>query len=160
MLDQLKQQRFDNEAIKNPQQKSLSTAQRGVLAAFELSWAELDSQTQQLAVLIGLFVPGIVLWEWVEAITQSLNWDESSVENGIEELYHRHLVQCLEQKDEYYYKTHPLIREFLQIKLNQSEHKGDYIQSFSAKFIEIGKNNSSHNNFRDYRFCQKMPYPI
>ncbi|KST65945.1 NB-ARC domain-containing protein [Mastigocoleus testarum BC008] len=139
MLEQLKQQRLHNQAIKNPQQKSLSTAQRGVLEAFELSWVELDSQTQQLAALIGLFVPEIFLWEWVESITKSLNWDESSVENGIEELYHRHLVQCLEQKDEYYYKTHPLIREFLQAKLNQSEHKGDYIQSFSAKFIEIGK---------------------
>ena len=139
IFEQLKQQRLHNEAIKNPQQKSLSTAQRGVLEAFELSWVELGSQTQQLAALIGLFVPEIFLWEWVESITQSLNWDGSSVENGIEELYHRHLVQFLEQEDECYYKTHPLIREFLQTKLNQSEHKGDYIQSFCAQFIEIGQ---------------------
>ena len=139
MLEQLKQQRLHNQAIKNPQQKNLSTAQRGVLEAFELSWVALDSQTQQLAALIGLFVPEIFLWEWVESITQSLNWDESSVESGMEELYKRHLLQCLEQEDEYYYKTHPLIREFLQIKLDELEDKGEYIQSFCAQFIEIGQ---------------------
>ena len=139
MLEQLKQQRLHNQAIKNPQQKGLTTAQRGVLEAFELSWVALDSQTQQLAAWISLFVPEIFLWEWVESITQSLNWDESDVENGMEELYHSHLVQCLEQEDEYYYKTHPLIREFLQTKLNELEDKGEYIQSFRAQFIEIGQ---------------------
>ncbi|BAZ41010.1 NB-ARC domain-containing protein [Calothrix sp. NIES-4101] len=36
MLELLQQQRLQQEAI-NPQQKGLSTAQRGVLAAFELS---------------------------------------------------------------------------------------------------------------------------
>ena len=139
MLERLKQQRLHDRAINNPQQKNLSTAQRGVLEAFELSWVALDSQTQQLAALIGLFVPEIFLWEWVESITQSLNWNDTAVENGMEKLYHRHLVQFLEQEDEYYYKTHPLIREFLQTKLNELEDKGDYIQSFCAQFIEIGK---------------------
>ena len=137
MLEQLKQQRLHQDGM-NPQQKTLSTAERGVLEAFELSWVELNLVSQQLAALLSLFTADIFVWEWVESMTQSLNWDDGDVETGIEELYQRHLVQCLEEEDSYYYKIHPLIREFLQTKLNESEHKSDYIQSFCEKFIEIG----------------------
>ncbi|MHC5828740.1 MAG: NB-ARC domain-containing protein, partial [Nostoc sp.] len=45
MLERLKAQRLSDEAINrvsDSKKKTLSTAQRGVLAAFELSWLELD----------------------------------------------------------------------------------------------------------------------
>jgi NB-ARC domain len=113
MLEQLKQQRLEQEGI-NPQQKTLSTAQLGVKAAFELSWLELNEQTQKLAALLSLFAAEIFAWEWVESITGSLNWDEDDVNKAIEELYQRHLVNSLEESDIFYYKTHTLIREFLQ----------------------------------------------
>ncbi len=138
MLEQLKQQRLHQEAM-NPQQKSLSTAQLGVLAAFEISWVELSPQTQELAGLLSLFAADIFVWEWVEYMTQLLNWDDSDVELGIEQLYQRHLVQCLEEESEYYYQIHPLIREFLQVKLQASPQINELKQAFTGSFIKISQ---------------------
>ncbi|OKH41292.1 tetratricopeptide repeat protein [Nostoc calcicola FACHB-389] len=137
MLEQLKQQRLYQEAI-NPQRKTLSTAQRGVLAAFELSWVELNQQTQQVAILLSLFAPDIFLWEWVESMAQFLNWDASDVEIAIEQLYQRHLVQSLEE-GVIFYKIHPLIREFLQSKLTVSTKLNELKQAFLSTFIEIAQ---------------------
>ena len=138
MLEQLKEQRLHQEAI-NPQQKTLSTAQRGVLAAFELSWVELSPLTQQVAILLSLFAADIFVWEWVNSMAQFLNWDKSDVELGIEQIYQRHLVQCLEEDGESYYKIHPLIREFLQTKLTKSTGINELQQAFTNTFIEIAK---------------------
>jgi tetratricopeptide (TPR) repeat protein len=138
MLELLEQQRLHQEGL-NPQQKGLSTAQLGVLAAFELSWVELNPETQKTAALLSLFAADIFVWEWVESMTQSLNWHESDVEVAIEQLYQRHLVQCLEEESEYYYKIHPLIREFLQLKLIASAEINDLKQAFSSTFIEIAQ---------------------
>jgi tetratricopeptide (TPR) repeat protein len=136
MLELLKQQRLHQEAI-NPHEKGLSTAQLGVLAAFEISWVELNQETQQVATLLSLFAADIFVWEWVKSMTQSLNWDESDVEKAIEQLYRYHLVQCLEEEGEYYYKIHPLIREFLQIKLIASTERNELKQAFANTFVKI-----------------------
>ncbi|MGB3654806.1 MAG: tetratricopeptide repeat protein, partial [Rivularia sp. (in: cyanobacteria)] len=138
MLQQLKQQRLHQEAM-NPHHRNLSTAQLGVLAAFEISWVELNPQIQQVATLLSLFAADIFVWEWVESMTQSLNWNESDVEVAIEQLYQRHLVQSLEEEDAYYYKIHPLIREFLQIKLTASAEINELKQAFTSTFIVIAQ---------------------
>jgi tetratricopeptide (TPR) repeat protein len=138
MLDLLKQQRLQQEAL-NPEQKGLSTAQLGVLAAFEISWVELNPETQQVAALLSLFAADIFVWEWVESMTKSLNWDESDVETAIEQLYQYHLVQGLEEEGEYYYKIHPLIREFLKTKLIASAESNELKQAFTSTFVEIAK---------------------
>ncbi len=166
MLEQLKQQRLHQEAM-NPQQKNLSTAQLGVLAAFEISWVELNQQTQELGALLSLFAADIFVWEWVESTVKYFNkikaqkfkfqrllnffipwrknstsyqgYTDSEVKIAIEQLYQRHLVQCLEEESEYYYKIHPLIREFLQIKLQASVQINDLKQAFTSTFIEIAQ---------------------
>ncbi|AKG24489.1 NB-ARC domain-containing protein [Calothrix sp. 336/3] len=138
MLELLQQQRLEQEAI-NPQQKGLSTAQRGVLAAFELSWVELSPETQKLAGLLSLFAADIFVWEWVESTAKTLNWDESDVETAIEQLYQRHLVQCLEDDGEYSYKIHPLIREFLKVKLTADGEINEIKQAFTNTFMEIAQ---------------------
>ena len=134
----LEQQRLQQEAI-NPQQKGLSTAQLGVLAAFELSWEELNPETQRVAGLLSLFAADIFVWEWVESTAKSLNWDESDVETAIEQLYQRHLVQCLEEDEEYGYKIHPFIREFLKIKFVTDDDINEIKQAFTNTFIEIAQ---------------------
>ena len=142
MLQQLQQQRLDTEAINNSQQQTLSTAQRGVLDAFEISWVELSPQTREVAALLSLFAGDIFDWGWVESMSKSLNWDESDVEIAIEQLFQRHLVQCLEEKDEecgYYYQIHPLIREFLKTKLQASAQIKELKQAFASTLIEIGQ---------------------
>ncbi|MEO1378349.1 MAG: hypothetical protein AAFW70_29585 [Cyanobacteria bacterium J06635_10] len=142
MLQQLQQQRLDTEAINNSVQQTLSTAQRGVLDAFEISWVELSPQTREVGALLSLFAGDIFDWGWVESMSKSLNWDESDVELAIEELYQRHLVKCLEEDDEecgYYYQIHPLIREFLKIKLQASAQINEFKGAFASTLIEIGK---------------------
>ena len=138
MLELLQQQRLNQEAI-NPQQKGLSTAQRGVLAAFELSWVELSPETQKIAGLLSLFAADIFVWEWVESTAKLLNWDESDVETAIEQLYQRHLVQCVEEDWEYSYQIHPLIREFLKIKLKADADIKEIKQAFTNTFMEIAQ---------------------
>ena len=138
MLEFLQQQRLQQEAM-NPQQKGLSTAQRGVLAAFELSWVELSPETQRVAGLLSLFAADIFAWEWVESTAKLLNWDESDVETAIEQLYQRHLVQCLEEDEEYSYEIHTLIREFLKIKLTADADINEIKQAFTNTFMEIAQ---------------------
>ena len=123
----------------NPQQKGLRTAQLGILDAFELSWKELNSTTQQVATLLGLFAADIFDWEWIESMSKSLNWDESDVEVAIEEVYQRYLVQSLEYEDVSYYQIHLLIREFLQDKLKASAQINELKQAFTSTFIEIAQ---------------------
>ncbi|NJO27527.1 MAG: tetratricopeptide repeat protein [Richelia sp. SL_2_1] len=138
MLELLKQQRLQQEAM-NPQQTGLSTAQRGVLAAFELSWVELSPETQRVARLLSLFAADIFVWEWVESTAKLLSWDESDVETAIEQLYQRHLVQSLEDDGEYGYKIHPLIREFLKVKLTADGEINGIKQAFTNTFMEIAR---------------------
>ncbi|MEA5599232.1 tetratricopeptide repeat protein [Rivularia sp. UHCC 0363] len=138
MLELLKQQRLNQEAM-NPQQKGLSTAQRGVLAAFEISWVELSPETHRVAGLLSLFAADIFVWEWVESTAKLLNWDESDVETAIEQLYQRHLVGCVEDDGEYSYQIHPLIREFLKIKLTADADIKEIKQAFTNTFMEIAQ---------------------
>ncbi len=48
-------------------------------------------------------------------------------------------MQGLEEESEYYYKIHPLIRDFLQIKLTVSTESNEFKQAFASAFIEIAK---------------------
>ncbi len=166
MLEQLNQQRLHQEAM-NPQHRNLSTAQLGVLAAFELSWVELNPQTQQVARLLSLFAADIFEWEWVEStfqyfkkikprklkfqrfisflmpwrknINQFQDYTDSDIQTAIEQLYQRHLVQILAEGDKHYYKIHPLIREFLKTKLTADSEINDIKQAFTSTFIEIAQ---------------------
>ena len=93
MLERLKAQRLENEAINcssEGMQQSLSTAQQGILAAFELSWQELTPATQLVAALLSLFAPNIFAWEWVESASELLNWSSTDVDTANEQLYGFH----------------------------------------------------------------------
>lgn len=165
MLAQLKQQRLEQEAI-NPKQKILSTAELGVRAAFELSWLELDDQTQKVAALLSLFAADIFKWKWVESIIQLLNkintdknkfkiisflmpwylqsskkicYTEANVSTARDKLYQKYLINAVEELDKYYYKIHPLIREFLQDKLALFDENSDFKRAFVLYFIETAR---------------------
>ncbi len=145
MLQQLKQQRLKNEAI-NPNRKqlqsTLSTAQLGVLDAFELSWDELAAVTKGVGELLSLFAPDIFAWEWVESATGKLNWDATAVATAVEQLYQRHLIQWVEDKTgdrDDGYKIHPLIREFLQAKQAASEQIDQLKRAFAKTLIAIAQ---------------------
>ncbi len=61
------------EKLANPALESLDSAQRGVRAAFALTWAKLTPQAQQLGKLLSLFAPKQIAWDLVVFVaTESL----------------------------------------------------------------------------------------
>jgi tetratricopeptide (TPR) repeat protein len=139
LAEMLNRLTLQDEALNPPEeqlQQTVSLAQRGVKAAFELSWQELDLTTQKIAEFLSLFAPSIIPWELVEFINESLNWEETAVNEAKKQLYKRHFIEQLEGK-EGCYKIHPLIREFLQEKLASSEQTDEFKQSFATKLVEV-----------------------
>ena len=102
---------------------------RGVEAAFELSWSELSKRAQELGCFLSLFALTPIECSFLKNTVVEQDWEDAIIE-----LENLHLLQGEDN-----YQFHQLIREFLQTKLNESEHKSDYIQSFCAKLLEIGE---------------------
>ncbi len=141
MLERLKAQRLQDEAIdldEQQMQNTFSTAQRGVRAAFELSWQELEPVTQRVAQYLSLFALTVFGWEWVASDTELFNCAKSDINTAKKQLYKRHLIGRVEERDGAY-KIHPLIREFLQAKLAASEQADEFRQAFAATFVEFAK---------------------
>ncbi|HLO89150.1 MAG TPA: tetratricopeptide repeat protein [Nostocaceae cyanobacterium] len=138
MLERLKVQSVEDEALKPELFKTLSTAQRGVKAAFELSWLELAPMTQRVGELLSLFALSVFAWEWVEAASNLLSWAAIDVETANEQLYERHLINIGDEIGEYW-QIHPLIREFLGLKLREREQAQEVKTAFAAVFVEIAK---------------------
>ncbi len=133
-LAQLKQQQPQQEG-----ENTLIQTQRSVKTAFELSYLELDEQTQKIAAILSLFAEKIFVWEWVESIANSLNWDGDNTDIALEQLYQRHLVSSSEESDIYYYQIHPLIHKFLQENLEEFARVNEFKQAFISVFIEIAQ---------------------
>jgi len=133
-LAQLKQQQPRQE-----EEKTLIQTQRSVKTAFELSYLELDEQTQKIAAILSLFAENIFVWEWVESIANSLNWEQDNADTALEQLYQRHLVSSSEESDTYYYQLHPLIRKFLQEKLEEFAAVNEFKKVFVGTFMEIAQ---------------------
>ncbi|MFN6571231.1 tetratricopeptide repeat protein [Dendronalium sp. ChiSLP03b] len=110
ILERLKAQQLEDEALEGKQ--------LGVKAAFELSWRELDEKTQLVGELLSLFAPDVIPWQLVESTSELLNWVKADVTEARKQLYKRHLIQRLEDKNACY-QIHPLIRQFLQGKFGQ-----------------------------------------
>ena len=89
------------------------TAERGVAAAFELSWNELDEDSQELGCLLSLFAAAKIPWNLVEQCLSDV--DEEDLEDRRDEkLVNLSLLQSLGDNC---YEFHPLIREFFRNKL-------------------------------------------
>ncbi|MGB3694773.1 MAG: tetratricopeptide repeat protein [Spirulinaceae cyanobacterium] len=114
------------------------TAERGVRAAFELSWAKLDTEAKDLAMFMGLFAPALLPWELVkEAAESHLSWSKGSLNQGKRQLYQRHLIQFDEKENGY--KVHALIRVFCQEKLAASVQKEAFATAFAEAMVAIAK---------------------
>jgi tetratricopeptide (TPR) repeat protein len=105
MQQRLEQKRLAAKAL--TQVPATTTADRGVAAAFELSWQALSEEAQRLAVLLGCFGAAPVLWAWVEGCLP--NDDEEELEAARAELVRLSLLERLGDRQ---YGLHPLIREF------------------------------------------------
>ncbi|NEP55856.1 MAG: tetratricopeptide repeat protein [Symploca sp. SIO2G7] len=137
VLEGLEARRLDNESLNHPEE-TFTTAQPGLKEAFELSWQELDKTTQDVAELLSLFAPYVIPWKLVESTCQRLNWSKADVKNAKKQLYKCNLIERLKEKERSY-KIHPLIKEFLQVKLAQSILIDDLKQAFATEMVAVAK---------------------
>ncbi|MDJ0798748.1 MAG: tetratricopeptide repeat protein [Calothrix sp. MO_167.B12] len=137
MLASLEQQRLNDEALEYSSE-SWTTAQRGVKAAFELSWQKLDAMTQGVAELLSLFAPDVIPWGLVTSICQRLDGNKADINKAKKQLYKHYLIQRLEDRESSY-KIHPLIRQFLQAKLELTPSADELKQAFAAAMVAVEK---------------------
>lgn len=110
-------QRLENKRLEAPilSKADDMTATRGVAAAFELSWEALPNPARALGCVLGLFAAAPILWSWVEQCEP----DEEP--EDLEDWRDEHLIQfnLLQRTEQATYRLHPLMREFLHLKLSQ-----------------------------------------
>ncbi|MBO3461194.1 tetratricopeptide repeat protein [Aetokthonos hydrillicola Thurmond2011] len=141
MLQRLKDQSLQDEALDQSEeqlQDTEMTAKRGVKAALELSWKELHYKTQRVGELLSLFALDVIPWKLVETIIQSRGWEKADVNEAKKQLFKLHLIQRLADKESAY-KIHPLIREFLKVKLAASEQADVLKRGFVEVMVAIAQ---------------------
>ncbi|WP_414572856.1 tetratricopeptide repeat protein [Nostoc sp. CCY 9925] len=134
MLRRLEKKRQQKPAWDKPEGDM--TAQRGVLAAFELSWQELNDDDKQLGCLLSLFAAAPIPWDLVEQCLPQED-EEELEEIRDEKLLNLHLLQ---RKDEGVYQLHPLLREFFQYKLTGLEQAEELKRSLCRVMVAVAKN--------------------
>ncbi len=144
ILQCLETQKLAAKSLLKPKKKDM-TAQLGVVAAFELSWKELNSQTQELGCYLSLFDSYPFKWSWVENVWMTT---EEAIEELEElrddELMDRNLlklnvIQDSQSNTEYQYQLHALIAQYFRVKLEEREQAADLKQKFCQPMIEIAK---------------------
>jgi hypothetical protein len=123
-----KRQAIRHDALQRDEATGTSTARRGAEAAFELSWDELDENSQHLGKLLSLFAPAPIPWYLAESVEQqycadsdgSQDFDGEEFEKSRTRLLSLHLLQILQQQEQIY-RLHSLIREFFRSKLEEEE---------------------------------------
>ena len=102
------------------------TAQRGVEAAFELSWEELDEEEKEVGCRLSLFAAAPIPWILVEGCLSEVEQED------LQEIRDDVLLNLslLEWKDEDIYQLHPLIRKFMVDKLQQFDSVEEWKRSF------------------------------
>jgi len=128
----------DQSLVKNPKFDSEMTAERGIKAAFDLSWQELETETnaQKLAMYLSLFA----LAPFPKALIDGLfpEEDEDEVEEWLtDSLVHLNLVKSL---GDCWYELHTLIRHYLRDKLEASEMMKTAKKAYGAVMVKVAKN--------------------
>ncbi|MGD1858254.1 MAG: NB-ARC domain-containing protein [Leptolyngbyaceae cyanobacterium] len=121
-----------------PQDTYLMANQRGVRAAFELSWQRLDTTAQVLGQVLSLFAPGEIPWELVDRAVAGLEIDETTLRAAKTALVQQSLLQ---KNDQLTLALHPLIQEFFesrrQAHANREQWQQSYIQGLANYAGEI-----------------------
>ncbi len=133
MLRRLEKKRLEQPALIKPEGDM--TAQRGVLAAFELSWQELEDSDKQLGCLLSLFAVAPISWKLVEQCLPESD-EEELEEIRDDTLLKLHLLQ---RKGEGIYQLHSLLREFFQYKLTGLEQADELKRSLCRVMVAVAK---------------------
>jgi tetratricopeptide (TPR) repeat protein len=114
------------------------TAERGVKAAFDLSWQELDNEpnAQKLAMYLSLFALAPFPKQLIDGLFPEE--DEDEIEEWLtDSLVHLNLVKFLGDD---WYELHTLIRHYLRDKLEASEVKETAKKAYGAVMVKVAKN--------------------
>ncbi|NEU77316.1 tetratricopeptide repeat protein, partial [Hassallia byssoidea VB512170] len=102
---------------------------RGVAAAFELSWSELNEQAQLLGCLLSLFALAPIPWLLVESAAKEQ--DSEELEDARVELENLHLLVGEDS-----YQLHQLIREFLRDKQKNLDASDEQKYNYCAAIVK------------------------
>jgi tetratricopeptide (TPR) repeat protein len=125
----------DQSLIKNPKFDSEMTAERGVKAAFGLSWQELESEpdAQKLAMYLSLFALAPFPKPLIDGLFPENDKDE--IEEWLtDSLVHLNLVKYL---GDGWYELHTLIRHYLRDKLEASAVKETAKKAYGAVMVNV-----------------------
>ncbi|WP_293071758.1 MULTISPECIES: tetratricopeptide repeat protein [unclassified Moorena] len=131
MQQRLEKKHLEQRSLKEP--TATMTAQKGVAAAFELSWLELNQDAQQLGCLLSLFALAPIEWELVENCLP----DQDS--EDLEDLRDDFLLELnlLGRKGQGIYQLHELIREFLRDKMEHYDGADQLKQGFGEAMVAV-----------------------
>jgi tetratricopeptide (TPR) repeat protein len=137
-LARMQQQLIDKglqlSALQNP--SGDMTAQRGVEAAFEVSWEGLNQPARDLGCFLSLFALAPIPWRLVIERCLSAEDEEELEDIREDELLNLHLLQAVEGE---VYQFHPLVRKFFQAKLALREDGDELKRSFCRGMVEEAK---------------------
>ncbi|GCA86734.1 tetratricopeptide repeat protein [Microcystis aeruginosa] len=112
------------------------TAQRGVEAAFEVSWEALNQPARDLGCFLSLFALAPIPWRLVIERCLSAEDEEELEDIREDELLNLHLLQAVAGE---VYQFHPLVRQFFQAKLALREDGDELKRSFCRGMVEEAK---------------------
>ncbi|QMS88420.1 tetratricopeptide repeat protein [Nostoc edaphicum CCNP1411] len=141
LLKRLEKKRLEHEAIAkaNP----LMRYEYGVAEAFALSWEQLDEKAQSLGCWLSLYALADIPFS-VEGIKD--DEEQELWEKAIAELRKLHLIQW---QSKGIYRLHPLIRQFFQMKLDESSNADEVKTAFVAQMVEVAKQIPQQPNRED-----------
>ncbi|MFM7353932.1 MAG: tetratricopeptide repeat protein [Microcystis aeruginosa] len=117
--DYLQQLSLEDESLSDEMVRGIK-AERGVIAAFNLSWQRLQGLATQLAMLLGRFAAAAIPWQdLVEPTINSLGWEKKAVRDARKQLDNLSLIEIENGKN---IVIHALLREYFRY---QSKQEGD-----------------------------------
>ncbi len=124
-------------------------AHRGVEAAIQLSWEDLNLSSQRVAILLSLFAPIDLLWKLVELIAEGTDILKEEVDIARNQLDCLHLIQPTDHECNFY-RIHCLVRDFFCEK-SQIYAQQDLLENFRDKLLAISSNMSDSFGNEDLR---------
>ncbi|MGK7894304.1 MAG: tetratricopeptide repeat protein, partial [Xenococcus sp. (in: cyanobacteria)] len=130
-IKRLKDKGLDDFSISSEENDPTATSNtKGVKAAFELSWQELDKSAQKLGCLLSLFALAPISWSLVERA--AVDEDQEELKKARVKLKGLHLLQNGDS-----YQLHQLIQEFFRDKQNNLANAEEQKSNFCSAIAEI-----------------------
>ena len=136
LVDLKAQVQLQHRALDDRDPNYVMTAQKGVRAAFELSWQELGDGAMTMGRFLSLFAAAEIPCELVQRVTAALGWATETMEEAREQLAIRHLLQEVTLTG---FRLHPLMREFFALKLDESDKVDGLRMIYIQTLVEVEK---------------------